>query len=62
MSPTGFPDAPELCLAAFDELQALGLEGFARRHDPYWDVPLVGALPEPTLSTPDRTPAERQAR
>jgi hypothetical protein len=35
-----YPKAPEVCLAAFDELTARGLEAFCRAHDPYWDVPL----------------------
>lgn len=42
--------APELCLAAFDELEALGIEDFSKRHDPYWDIPLVEDLPNPAVS------------
>jgi len=34
-----YPKAPEVCLAAFDELHAIGLEAFCRKHDPYWDTP-----------------------
>ena len=41
-----YPQAPQRCLAAFDELQALGLEAFSKRHDPYWDLPLNEALPQ----------------
>lgn len=44
-----YPAAPELCLAAFDELQALGLEAFTRKHDPYADIPDVDTLPKPVL-------------
>lgn len=39
------PKAGAKCLAAFDELQKVGLEVFAREHDPYGDVPLVFTLP-----------------
>ena len=35
-----FPAAPELCLAAFDELVASGTESFCRARDPYWDIKL----------------------
>jgi hypothetical protein len=42
-----YPKAPELCLAAFDELQRLGLDAFTRKHDPYWDIPLNDSLPKP---------------
>jgi hypothetical protein len=51
-----YPKAPELCLAAFDELTAIGLEAFCRKHDPYWDVPLNENLPEPVIDLP--TPRE----
>jgi hypothetical protein len=43
MSKTSFGQE---CLKAFDELDQLGLETFCREHDPYWDVPLVTALPK----------------
>jgi hypothetical protein len=42
---TTFPNASELCLAAFEELHTLGLEDFAKKYDPYGEVPLVEALP-----------------
>ena len=48
-SHTSAPDAPRLCLAAFDELQRQGLEAFCRRYDPYFDVSLPDTLPEPVL-------------
>jgi hypothetical protein len=48
-----YPKAPELCVAALDELQAIGLEAFCRRHDPYWDIPLNESLPEPAIDFPD---------
>ncbi|MFV9505150.1 MAG: hypothetical protein AB4911_11360 [Oscillochloridaceae bacterium umkhey_bin13] len=44
-----YPQAPERCLAAFDELKTLGLEAFTQQHDPYWDIPLNEALPEPVI-------------
>ncbi|MEI7769089.1 MAG: hypothetical protein WCI67_03820 [Chloroflexales bacterium] len=44
-----YPKAPGLCLAAFDELKELGLEAFTQQHDPYWDIPLNAALPEPVI-------------
>ena len=42
------PDAPTLCLAAFDELKARGPSKFYRQHDPLADVPLVTARGEPS--------------
>lgn len=47
-----YPKAPELCLAAFDELKAIGLEAFTKKHDPYWDIPLNDSLPEPVIDLP----------
>lgn len=47
-----YPKAPELCLAAFDELKAIGLEAFTRKHDPYWDIPLNESLPKPVIALP----------
>ncbi|WP_129676536.1 hypothetical protein [Candidatus Chloroploca sp. Khr17] len=47
-----YPQAPERCLAAFDELKALGLEAFTKQHDPYWDIPLNENLPEPVIELP----------
>jgi len=47
-----YPQAPDLCLAVFDELQAIGLEAFARKHDPYWDIPLNESLPKPVIDLP----------
>jgi hypothetical protein len=41
--------APDLCLAAFDELHSVGLDAFVSKHDPYDDVPLNGALPKPVI-------------
>lgn len=49
--------APELCIAAYRELKATGLEAFARKHDPYWDIELVRSLPEPVLTFPQLTEA-----
>ena len=47
-----YPKAPTLCLAAFDELKAIGLEAFCKRHDPYWDIPLNESLPKPVIELP----------
>lgn len=44
-----YPKAPELCLTAFDELKAIGLDAFAKMHDPYWDIPLNENLPTPVI-------------
>ena len=47
-----YPKAPALCLAAFDELKAIGLDAFTRRHDPYHDLPLNEDLPKPVIDIP----------
>lgn len=47
-----YPKAPALCLAAFDELKAKGLEAFTQENDPYWDVPLNESLPKPVIELP----------
>lgn len=47
-----YPKAPTLCLAAFDELKAIGLEAFTKKHDPYWDIPLNEELPKPVIELP----------
>jgi len=47
-----YPKAPELCLAAFDELKQIGLDAFCKKHDPYWDIPLVTTLPKPVIDLP----------
>lgn len=49
-----YPEAPGLCLAAFDELEAKGLDAFVRDHDPYWDIPLNEALPKPAIDLVSR--------
>ena len=51
-SHASYPQAPELCLAAFDELKQLGLEAFTRKHDPYHDIPLNENLPQPVIDLP----------
>ena len=61
-SHTSYPKAPELCLAAFDELHAIGLEAFTRKHDPYWDIPLNENLPEPVIDLPIPEAAEAAAK
>lgn len=60
----GFVVGPELCLAAFDELKAQGLESFAEANDPYADVPLVEDRPEPIvdLAAPDERAGARDRR
>lgn len=57
-----YPRAPELCLAAFDELHAIGLEAFVKKHDPYHDIPLNEELPKPVIdlsSLPDKVGEEK---
>jgi hypothetical protein len=44
-----YPDAPMRCLEAYDELNRLGLARFCKKHDPYFDIPLVETLPEPAI-------------
>ncbi|MCA9043510.1 MAG: N-6 DNA methylase, partial [Planctomycetaceae bacterium] len=51
-SHSSYPSAPELCLAAFDELKDIGLEAFTKKHDPYHDIPLNENLPEPVINLP----------
>jgi hypothetical protein len=51
-----YPNTPELCLAAFDEHKVVGLDAFARKYDPYWDIPLNESLPKPVIDLP--VPAE----
>ena len=50
--------APELCLARFDELKAIGIEAFTRKYDPYWDIPLNENLPAPVISIPMLAPED----
>jgi len=52
-----YPRASELCLAAFDELNEIGLDEFVKKHDPYWDIPLVTALPKPVIDLPGAEPS-----
>ncbi len=49
---TSYPKAPQLCLAMFDELKAIGLDVFTKKHDPYWDIPLNENLPQPVIDLP----------
>lgn len=51
-SHSSYKDAPRQCLAAFDELQSLGLEALTKKHDPYWDIPLNENLPQPVIDLP----------
>jgi hypothetical protein len=51
-SHASYRQAPELCLARFDELRKLGLETFTRKYDPYWDIPLNENLPQPVIDLP----------
>jgi hypothetical protein len=44
--------APRLCLAAFDELAGTHLKTFCRRHDPYFDIPLVVTVARPVITPP----------
>ena len=47
-----YPKAPAMCMEKFDELKQIGLEEFARKYDPYWDIPLVETLPKPVIDLP----------
>jgi len=47
-----YPKAPELCLAAFDELKTGGLDAFTKKPDPYWDIPLNENLARPVIQLP----------
>lgn len=51
-SHSSYPQAPQLCLAKFDELNNIGLEKFTKKYDPYWDVPLNEELPKPVIDLP----------
>jgi hypothetical protein len=51
-SHSSYKDAPHQCLAAFDELQQIGLESFTKKHDPYWNIPLNENLPQPVIDLP----------
>lgn len=51
-SHNSYKKAPDACLAAFDELKAIGLEAFCKKHDPYWDIPLNESLPKPVIELP----------
>jgi hypothetical protein len=44
-----YPRAPDLCLDAFDDLKATGLEAFLKGRDPYRDIPLIESPPEPVI-------------
>jgi hypothetical protein len=44
-----FPSAAFICLQLFDELNAIGIDEFSCKHDPYWDVPLNENKPEPVI-------------
>jgi hypothetical protein len=63
-SHSSYKDAPRQCLAAFDELQSIGLAAFTKKHDPYWNISLNENLPQPVIDlpipepTPDATPAK----
>jgi hypothetical protein len=46
------PQLPLLCLQVFDELMSIGIDSFRRKHDPYWDVCLNEALPQPSIDLP----------
>lgn len=59
-SHASYKQAPELCLEAFDELKAIGLDAFCKKHDPYHDIPLVETLPKPVIDLP--IPAEAEGR
>ena len=51
-SHTSYKKAPEHCLESFDELKRIGFQAFAKKHDPYWDVPLSETLSKPVIELP----------
>jgi hypothetical protein len=51
-SHASYKDAPRHCLAAFEDLQSLGLAAFTKKDDPYWDIPLNENLPQPVIDLP----------
>jgi len=61
-SHTSYRAAPVRCLAAFDELTAIGLDAFVQRHDPYHDIPLVETLPQPVIDLPEPSVAAAPPR
>lgn len=56
-SHSSYKDAPRQCLAAFDELQQIGLDAFTKKHDPYWEMPLNENLPESVIDLRNPEPA-----
>jgi len=60
-SHASYKDAPRQCLAAFDDLQSLGLDAFTKEHDPYWDIPLNENLPQPVIDLPGVASSEQLA-
>ncbi|MFO0137648.1 MAG: hypothetical protein ACK535_06450, partial [Cyanobacteriota bacterium] len=48
-SHSSYPKAPFLCLDAFDEIHESGIDFFAKKYDPYWDIPLNDNLPQPVI-------------
>jgi len=48
-----YPEAPEVCLAKFDELANIGFEAFIKKYDPYWDIPLNESPPKPVIDLLD---------
>jgi len=54
------PTTAGLCLAAFDEVEAIGIDSFVRKHDAYWDVPLKDDLPAPVIGLTIGRPTKRE--
>ena len=46
------PNWSALCVERHREVETNGLSEFVRRHDPYWDIPLNGALAKPVIDLP----------
>lgn len=49
-SPRTHPDVLRTCMEAVDDLHAIGMETFTRRYDPYCDIPIHEALPQPAVA------------
>jgi hypothetical protein len=54
-----YPNAPEACLTAFDELKVIGLDSFTMKYDPYSDIPFCDDLPEPVIDL--RVPSDQES-
>jgi hypothetical protein len=52
----------EPCLGRFDELKSIRFDGFTKKHDLYWDIPLNGNLPQLVIDLPELSEADTEER